>query len=150
MKKLKSTQITIRKSYSRAYTRQVGKAEKIMSNRRKLSKKIRKARKIFERLKNIPRFDAFSKNICSLCDLLSDYIEGIYQKAPLATIIAVVAGLLYLVLPFDVLADYIPVLGWLDDAAILAFVIAAEQNDIKEYLAWKACQTMVVEDTITA
>lgn len=150
MKKTESKQITLKKSYSKAYEKQVSKAEKMLNNRKKISKKIRKARDIFERLHNIPKFDALSKNICSLCDLLSDYVDGIYQKAPLSTIIAVLGGLLYLVLPIDVLADFIPFLGWLDDAAVLAFVIAAEQNDVKEYLTWKTQQTIIDVEPIPA
>ena len=42
-----------------------------------------------------------------------------------------------MVLPFDVLVDFIPVLGWLDDAAVLGFIVATEQKDITEYLKWK-------------
>ena len=149
MKKAKSQQRALRKSYSRAYERQVNKAEKMIANRKKISKTIRKARDIFERLHNIPKFDALSKNICSLCDLLADYVEGIYKKAPLSTIAAILGGLLYLVLPIDVLADFIPVLGWLDDAAILAFVVAAEQNDVKEYLTWKSQQNLIDDEEVT-
>ena len=109
-----------------------------MPNKLKISKALRKARKIFERLRNIHRFDVFSDNICSFCDLLSDYFEGTYKNLPLSTIVAVLAGVLYLVLPFDALADYIPVLGWIDDMAVLGFIVKAEQNDIEEYLGWKA------------
>ena len=137
MEKAKSKQIALKKSYSNAYEKQVSKAGKMLTNKKNISKKIRKARDIFERLHNIPKFDVLSKNICSLCDLLSDYIDGVYQKAPMSTIVAVLGGVLYLVLPFDILADFIPVCGWLDDAAILAFVIATVQNDVREYLEWK-------------
>ena len=111
-----------------------------MPDKSKISNKIRKARKIFERLHNIPRCDDLSKNICNLCDLISDYLDGTYTNLPLATILASVAGILYLVLPIDALADFIPVLGWLDDAAVLGFVIATEQKDINEYLEWKVSQ----------
>ena len=134
----KNTAIPLKKSYKRVYDKCVAKARKIMPNRHKISKALRKARKIFERLHNIPRFDAFSDNICDFCDLLSDCFEGTYKNLPLSTIVAVLAGVLYLVLPFDVLADYIPVLGWIDDMAVLGFIVKAEQNDIKEYLGWKA------------
>ena len=98
---------------------------------------LRKARKLFERLHNVPRFDTFSKNICNFCDLLSDYFGGVYKNPPLATVVAILGGILYLILPLDVLADFIPVLGWIDDIAVLSFIVKAEQNDIKEYLEWK-------------
>ena len=128
----------LKKRYKRVYDKCATKANKVLSNKKKISKCIRKARKIFERLHNLPRFNALSNNICNFCDLLSDYFDGTYKNLPLSTIVAILAGLLYLVLPIDCLADFIPVLGWLDDAAVLGFVVAAEQNDVKEYLDWKA------------
>ena len=137
MKKSKE-KIKLRKWYRRVYEKCLTKAQAMMPDKKKISNKIKKARKIFERLHNIPRCDALSKNICNLCDLISDYLDGVYTNLPVATILASVAGILYLVLPTDALADFIPVIGWLDDAAVLGFVIATEQKDINEYLEWKA------------
>ena len=131
-----------------AYEKQCVKAEKILGNGKKVAKVLRKARKIFERLHNIPRCDGLCKNICCFCDLLSDYFDGNYSNLPLSTIVALLAGLLYLVLPIDVIADYLPILGYLDDAAVLGFVIAAEHNDIKEYLEWKKQQAIVAGGTV--
>jgi uncharacterized membrane protein YkvA (DUF1232 family) len=33
-------------------------------------------------------------------------------------------GLLYIIVPMDILADTIPVFGWLDDLAIASFIVA--------------------------
>ena len=62
----------------------------------------------------------------------------------MSTIVALLAGLLYLVLPVDVIADFFPAVGWVDDAAVLAFVMAAEQSDVKEYLSWKKKQKFLM------
>jgi len=34
------------------------------------------------------------------------------------------AGLLYILLPLDFLADTVPVVGWLDDLAVASFIVA--------------------------
>lgn len=122
------------------------KAQKMLPNRKAVSKTIRKAGHKFERLRNLPKCDTLFKNICNFCDLLSDYLDGTYQALPLATIVACLGGLIYLVLPFDVLPDFFAGIGWVDDAAVLAFIMAAEQNDVNEYLAWKENQVMVGVD----
>ncbi|MBE6762813.1 MAG: DUF1232 domain-containing protein [Ruminococcaceae bacterium] len=140
----------LKKRCKHIYDKCAVKAKKLLPNKKKLSKIIKKARRIFERLHNIPRFDVFSKNICDFCDLITDYLDGTYTKLPLSTIVAAVAGLLYLVLPIDVLADFVPVLGWLDDAAVLAFVIHTEQNEVQEYLEWKSGQPLGEEIGIVA
>ncbi len=136
----KNEKVKLSKRSKRFYEKQRVKAEKIINNKRKISNLIRKARKIFERLDKVPRCKGLSQNICNFCDLLSDYFDGIYRNLPVSTIVALVAGLLYVVLPIDVLADFIPVLGWLDDAAVMSFVIAAEQKDLQKYLSWKEQQ----------
>lgn len=127
---------------SRFYEKQRVRAKKMLPDREKISRTIKRARKILERLRNLPRCKKLTDNICCFCDLLSDYFDGSYQNFPLSTIVAFLAGLLYLVVPLDVLADLIPIAGWLDDAAVLGFVINAERNDIKEYLTWKQTQAL--------
>ncbi len=138
----KKPKAKLRKSYKRVYEKCIQKAKKIVPDKKKISQKIKKARKIFERLHNIPRCDTLSKNICNFCDLLSDYLDGTYTNLPLATFVALIAGILYLVLPFDVFADFIPILGWVDDAAVLSFIVATEQNDVNEYLKWKETKSL--------
>jgi uncharacterized membrane protein YkvA (DUF1232 family) len=38
--------------------------------------------------------------------------------------VMIVAGLLYLISPLDVVPDFIPVLGWMDDLGIAAMILA--------------------------
>lgn len=135
---------TLKKSYKRVYEKCVVKATKMVPDKEEISQKIKKARKIFERLHNIPRCELLSKHICDFCDLLSDYLDGTYTNLPWSTFVSLIAGILYLILPFDVLADFIPILGWVDDAAVLSFIVATEQNDVNEYLKWK--ETKLLND----
>ncbi|WP_228644936.1 YkvA family protein [Desulfomicrobium baculatum] len=47
---------------------------------------------------------------------------------------AVIAGALaYVVFPLDVIPDFIPMLGWLDDAFVLGTVIATLKNEIHHF-----------------
>ena len=50
--------------------------------------------------------------------ILSDRQTPFYVKVILAV------GLLYLLVPVDILSDTIPLFGWLDDLAIVSFIIA--------------------------
>lgn len=53
---------------------------------------------------------------------------------------AVIAGALaYVVLPIDVIPDFIPVLGWIDDAFVLGTVIASLKNEVNNFRA--LCET---------
>ncbi len=117
------------------------KAKKMLTNKKKICKTIQKAKSIFDRLCNLPGCKTLCQNICCFCDLLADYVDGTYQNLPLSTIVALLGGLLYLILPFDIVLDALPGIGWIDDATVLAFVVAAQKNDITEYLAWKESQS---------
>ena len=47
---------------------------------------------------------------------------------------AIIAGALaYVIFPVDVVPDFIPALGWLDDAFVLGTVIAALKSEIKNF-----------------
>jgi len=47
---------------------------------------------------------------------------------------AVIAGALaYVVFPIDVIPDFIPMLGWIDDAFVLGTVIATLKNEIHNF-----------------
>jgi uncharacterized membrane protein YkvA (DUF1232 family) len=46
--------------------------------------------------------------------------------------LAIIGGLGYLILPLDIVPDFFPLVGWLDDAAVIASVIAAIRSRIKD------------------
>jgi len=53
---------------------------------------------------------------------LKDYLMS--GQSSTGDIILVVAALLYLISPFDVIPDFIPVVGWLDDVAVAGLVLS--------------------------
>ena len=55
--------------------------------------------------------------------------------------IASLAGaLIYFISPVDLIPDWIPMAGFLDDAAILAAVFKLSEADLKFYRRWKRKQ----------
>ena len=45
-------------------------------------------------------------------------------KAPLAAKVVAVAAALYLFSPLDIVTDFIPILGWIDDAIIVSALLS--------------------------
>jgi uncharacterized membrane protein YkvA (DUF1232 family) len=45
------------------------------------------------------------------------------RRSPLAAKAAVVAAVLYVLCPIDLIADWLPALGWLDDALVAALLL---------------------------
>ena len=49
-----------------------------------------------------------------------------------------VVAIIYFVVPIDLMPDWIPLAGFVDDAAVLVFVIAQIKSDLDKYLKWEA------------
>lgn len=49
----------------------------------------------------------------------------------------IIIGLLYFVMPVDIVPDWIISLGFLDDAAVLGFIINQVNQNLEEYKGWK-------------
>ncbi|MBK6765186.1 MAG: DUF1232 domain-containing protein [bacterium] len=56
---------------------------------------------------------------------------------PWATVASITATLLYLISPIDVMPDFIPGLGFLDDALVIALCLSLIRVDLKRYAAHK-------------
>ena len=77
-------------------------------------------------------------NQVRLClEMLKDYRTGNYKKIPWRTIGIVAAALLYFLNPFDVIPDFLPVIGFTDDAITFAAVFRSFQGDLSDYCEWK-------------
>lgn len=69
--------------------------------------------------------------------MLKDYRKGIYTNVPWFTIAAIAFAFLYVLNPFDMVPDFIPGLGYIDDFAILTFGLRFIESDLHNYLDWK-------------
>jgi len=72
-----------------------------------------------------------------LWDMLLDYKNGLYKDVPWKLIAAVVFFFTYLLLPLDVIPDFIPVVGFADDIGVLGLVLAGFTSDIAAYKKWR-------------
>lgn len=69
------------------------------------------------------------------------YWRGEYRAIDKRALVAVVAGLLYFVSPLDAIPDWIPVIGFLDDLAVLAWVMGKWSKELDAFRAWQAAQS---------
>jgi|AntAceMinimDraft_2_1070361.scaffolds.fasta_scaffold00823_10 uncharacterized membrane protein YkvA (DUF1232 family) len=72
-----------------------------------------------------------------LYSLLKDYWKGGYRDVSFWSILVFVAGILYVIFPIDILPDFIPLIGQIDDAMILICCIWFLEKDLLKYKEWK-------------
>lgn len=75
-----------------------------------------------------------------LLGLVRDARHGRYRKVPVWTLSAVGFTLLYVLNPFDLVPDALPLLGLLDDAAVVSACLSLVEQDLCAYRAWKRAQ----------
>ena len=69
--------------------------------------------------------------------LLRDYRTGNYTQVPWKVIFSIGFAVFYLLMPIDVIPDFIPLLGLIDDTAVLGLVIAAFRSELSAYSQWR-------------
>jgi len=73
--------------------------------------------------------------------LIRDWFNGSYDKVPARMIVSLAGALIYLVSPLDLIPDWVPMAGLVDDAAMLAFVFQLSKVDLNAYRRWKGRQS---------
>ena len=86
--------------------------------------------------KAYPALKSALKNVRVLYALFKDAINGKY-KLPPASVAMIGGGLLYFILPADLIPDFIPLIGYLDDMAVLTTTMNSLNKEITEYRLWK-------------
>ncbi|MCK5840562.1 MAG: DUF1232 domain-containing protein [Candidatus Sabulitectum sp.] len=79
----------------------------------------------------------FISDVKLMISLVKDYWNKNYREVPWWTVAAVVASLLYVLSPVDLIPDFIPFFGLLDDAAVVSACLLLIEQDLSKYKIWK-------------
>lgn len=118
--------VELKKGYSNA-RETLNNEDKMEELLQRLEKKLKTIPKVGDKLSHIPVFVSLIKN----------YIKKEYTAVPIGSIVAIISALLYFVSPVDLILDVMPVIGYVDDAAVIAACLTLVESDIEEYLQWR-------------
>lgn len=77
-------------------------------------------------------------DLLSLCRMIRAWTRGEYRTIPRKTILMAIAAAIYFLNPFDMVPDFIPGVGYLDDATVIAFVLNSIRVDVMKFLEWES------------
>ncbi len=90
--------------------------------------------RFFENLRMIGRLKS---DLPLLFRLLKAWKAGRYPGLSVRTLASLAVAILYVVIPMDVVPDFIPGIGFLDDAAVLALVLHGMAQDLSAFRIWE-------------
>ncbi|SFN43572.1 YkvA family protein [Salegentibacter flavus] len=103
----------------------------------KLKQLFKEKNSLFSKFLNIENLNEYYRDFVDLFSLLQDWYKGRYKDVPWLVISSVGGALLYVLSPIDLIPDFLPFVGYLDDAAVFAALLKYVRLDLQKYRDWK-------------
>jgi len=109
------------------------KAVDLIQNNEKLNHVLKLSRDKLNEVSNTKFID----NIKVFIRMIKAYTKGVYREVSLKSMLALVAAIVYFVMPVDLIPDIIPVTGLVDDFAVVMWVYNQLEKEINAFREWE-------------
>ncbi|MBR2801723.1 MAG: DUF1232 domain-containing protein [Erysipelotrichaceae bacterium] len=92
-----------------------------------------------EKIDSVPILKSTVADLPVMVSMVKSYVKKEYEVSP-KVVATIVSAFLYLVKRKDLIPDSLPILGQLDDVAVIALALKFVQPEIKAYASWKENQ----------
>lgn len=72
-----------------------------------------------------------------LLRMLNAWMKREYTNVSPKAILAMLAAVIYFVNPFDLISDYLPVVGLMDDITLITYVVTTFNKEIERFMVWE-------------
>jgi uncharacterized membrane protein YkvA (DUF1232 family) len=79
---------------------------------------------------------SISSKLMTLGKLLKFYATGDYRAIDLKNVVIIITAFVYFLSPIDLIPDFIPMLGFADDIALVSFVFNSVAEEIEKFETW--------------
>jgi uncharacterized membrane protein YkvA (DUF1232 family) len=94
------------------------------------------------KINTIPRgpFGETWPYLLAMIRVIPDYQRAEYRDMPAERLLVVIAAIIYFVSPFDVIPDWVPILGHVDDAFVVTLALKSVRGDLDAFMAWETAR----------
>ncbi|MFP3322361.1 YkvA family protein [Planococcus sp. SIMBA_160] len=124
-----------REKYKEGYKKYESKAREYFNDKEKVKNLFNNAKQKAETDKDA--LEEIAEKLQLLLAALQAWFKGTYKEIPKKSIIMIIAAIIYFVSPVDLIPDMIPGFGYIDDAAVIAFLIKQLTEDLEKFKSWK-------------
>ena len=128
------SEVTITPDIEEAYESGKREAERILNDPDKMELFLQR---LEQKMDDIPMVGDKLSMVPVMISFIKSYVKNDYREAPVTVPISIVAALLYLISPKDLIKDTIPVIGLLDDVAVIYLAWRYVKGDIEKYQQWR-------------
>jgi uncharacterized membrane protein YkvA (DUF1232 family) len=94
--------------------------------------------RVSESLGGVPRkMHRVANETQLVLELIDDFVDGTYRQIPWHSMAVLAGAVLYSISPADVVPDTLPVVGVLDDLAVIAVAVRLVRRDLRAYCRFK-------------
>lgn len=124
---------------SAAFRRAALEAEAYMRDPARLRKLVQDA---VGKINTIPRgpFGEAWPYLLAMIRVVRDYQRAEYRDMAAPKLLNIIATLIYFVSPFDVIPDWLPVLGHIDDSFVVTLALKSIRADLDTFMAWETAR----------
>lgn len=83
------------------------------------------------------KFKQLFSTAFTMVRLVRSYVSGEYRQIETSTIISGLGVLLYVLSPIDLVPDFIPVLGFLDDLSLVSWFLGKFHVEVARFREWE-------------
>ena len=93
-----------------------------------------------EKLKGVPVIGSTLSDLPLMIAMIKAWIKKEYTVVSPKVIALLVAAILYLIKKKDIINDSVPILGHLDDLAVLGLALKLSEKELQAFSEWRAAQ----------
>lgn len=109
-------------------------ANQVFKNKDRLNKVVEQS---MSKTNKLELFKKISRELKLAFGLVIDYSKGNYRDVKKKDILLIIAGILYLLNPADIVPDFILFFGFFDDLSVLTYIIKKLDRELEKYDQWK-------------
>lgn len=107
----------------------LNKAKKVLGNKQKIRELLIKVSEYISK----EGLSSVRKELELLCSYVWDIVKGDYSDYDGFKLTLIIAALIYVVSPIDIIPDIIPVVGLVDDVAVIGWLIREVKSELDKY-----------------
>jgi uncharacterized membrane protein YkvA (DUF1232 family) len=120
------------------FSKFLGRGSKLLSKPFKIAIVLNEvAEKLSDKHSKENRFTQLFHTAHTMVRLVRSYVSGEYRQIHTTTIASGVGVLLYVLSPIDLVPDFIPVVGFLDDLSLISWFVGKFNDEIVRFREWE-------------